>query len=179
MINMKKLILAMFFSLLLSFISFSGCIQETSEIEEPNNIEKFKMIYVDDDGGADFTKIQDAIDNESVKNGDKIEVYSGNYSGDITVHKELTIEGISEEYMPNGNDIGKPIVNDTSDINITFSIDSDNVEIRGFELTGGEIYIHNHENIQISNNNFTNNYSRLMFGEETKCQIKYGKKGLF
>ena len=36
-----------------------------------------KTIYVDDDGGADYTKIQDAIDNAS--DGDTIFVYEGLY----------------------------------------------------------------------------------------------------
>jgi parallel beta-helix repeat protein len=51
---------------------------------------------VDDDledyPDADFTDIQEAIDNASVLDGDTIKVYKGNYSK-IVVYKQLTLDG--------------------------------------------------------------------------------------
>lgn len=51
------------------------------------------IIYVDDDGGADFEKIQDAINASS--DGDTIFVYSGGYSGPVEIisKENLTIIG--------------------------------------------------------------------------------------
>ena len=58
-------------------------------------------LTVDDSGGANYTKIQDAIDNASV--GDTILVYSGTYYENVDVNKQLNLIGI--EY-----DGGKPVV---------------------------------------------------------------------
>ncbi len=48
-------------------------------------------IYVDDDGGADFTHIQDAINASS--NGDTIFVYNGNYTENVKVNKTIDLIG--------------------------------------------------------------------------------------
>ena len=47
------------------------------------------VIYVDDDGGADYLKIQDAIDNSS--KGDTIFVYNGTYFERIIINKTITL----------------------------------------------------------------------------------------
>lgn len=49
------------------------------------------IIYVDDDGGADYTRIQDAIDNAS--DGNTVYVYSGTYYENIILNKSITLEG--------------------------------------------------------------------------------------
>lgn len=56
---------------------------------------------VDDSGGADFTKIQDAINNAGSK--DTILVYSGTYFENVIVNRQLTLRGID-----NGG--GQPVV---------------------------------------------------------------------
>lgn len=56
---------------------------------------------VDDSGGANYMRIQDAIDNASV--GDTILVYSGTYYENVNVNKQLVLHGID-----NGSD--KPVV---------------------------------------------------------------------
>lgn len=48
-------------------------------------------IYVDDDGGADYTKIQDAID--AADEGDTIYVYSGTYYENLIVYKRISLVG--------------------------------------------------------------------------------------
>ena len=50
--------------------------------------------YVDDDGGADFTGIQDAINNAS--DGDTIIVSSGIYYENVVVTKSVTLMGIGQ-----------------------------------------------------------------------------------
>ncbi len=49
------------------------------------------IIYVDDDGGADYTKIQDAIDNAS--DGDTVFVYGGIYYETLVLRKSILLEG--------------------------------------------------------------------------------------
>ena len=51
-------------------------------------------IYVDDSGGADYTSIQDAIDNSSA--GDTVYVYSGSYDEQITIDKSIILQGQSK-----------------------------------------------------------------------------------
>ena len=54
-----------------------------------------KTIYVDDDGGADYTSIQDAINNAS--DGDTIFVYNGTYYEKINITKSIKLIG-EEKY---------------------------------------------------------------------------------
>jgi len=49
------------------------------------------IIYVDDDGTADYTKIQDAVDNAS--DGDTIYVYSGIYYERLLINKSILLTG--------------------------------------------------------------------------------------
>ena len=55
------------------------------------NYVQAKIIYVDDEGGADYTKIQDAI-NEG-KEGDTVYVYAGNYTEQININKTINLTG--------------------------------------------------------------------------------------
>ena len=50
---------------------------------------------VDDSGGADSTRIQDAINNASA--GDTILVYSGIYYENVVVDKSVTLKGIDNQ----------------------------------------------------------------------------------
>ncbi len=65
---------------------------------------------VDDSGGANYTKIQDAINNAS--NGDTILVYSGTYYENVDVNKQLTLRGVDnsgEEPVINAGGSGSAI----------------------------------------------------------------------
>jgi parallel beta-helix repeat protein len=79
-----------------------------------------KTWYVDDDGGADFTRIQNAIDNASV--GDTILVYSGVYYENVVVNKSVTLKGVNLPVV----DAGK-----RSAITLT----ADGITLQGFNAT--------------------------------------------
>jgi len=55
-------------------------------------------LHVDDDVGADYTTISEALDD--AKNGDTIIVHEGEYSDNVDVSKKVTIMGAEEEEMP-------------------------------------------------------------------------------
>lgn len=81
--------------ILVLIILLSSIIPITSSLEVCSN----NIIYVDDDGGADYTKIQDAIDNAS--DGDTIYVYGGFYQERIYIDRSINL---------NGEDIGDTII---------------------------------------------------------------------
>jgi len=119
-----KLILGYIRSLQLAFIIIllaSVCIYTIKNCEATGN-----TIYVDDSGGADYTNIQDAIDNAS--DGDTIYVYSGTY----------------ESIIIKGENIGEiTIIGENKDTTIIDGLDSGHV-IRAYEtqLSGNKIQIH-------------------------------------
>lgn len=50
-----------------------------------------EWIYVDDSGGADYTSIQEAIDNAN--DGDTVYVYSGYYNEQVVINKSINLTG--------------------------------------------------------------------------------------
>ncbi|HET8688131.1 MAG TPA: NosD domain-containing protein, partial [Methanosarcina sp.] len=116
-----------------------------------------KEITVDDDSGADFRLIQEAVNN-SVP-GDIIIVRPGNYTENIFVNiTELTVRSESK----NNNVQVKPL-NDSESV---FFIKADNVIISGFNITGankeipdhrGGICLENAGNCSITGNIFIKN----------------------
>ena len=62
-----------------------------------------KTWYVDDEGGEDFTKIEDAIANAI--QGDKIYIFNGTYNENLLINKTLTIIGENKDkVILNGSD---------------------------------------------------------------------------
>nr|QNO57352.1 hypothetical protein DPOOOCMC_00010 [Methanosarcinales archaeon ANME-1 ERB7] len=88
-----------------------------------------KTWYVDDDGGADFTRIQDAISAASA--GDTIIVRDGTYVENVNVDKSLTIrsENGSANCIVQAKDSNDPV----------FEVTADYVEINGFNVKGEEV----------------------------------------
>ena len=84
-----------------------------------------KTWYVDDDGGADYEKIQDAID--ASQDGDTIRVWEGTYYEIIRVHRTVTLIG-------NGS-VGTVI--DGQGVDYVVNITADRVNMSGFMVTGG------------------------------------------
>ncbi len=81
-------------------------------------------------GGANYIKIQDAIDNASV--GDTILVYSGTYYENVNVSKQLILKGFD-------NGWGKPVVN-ANGSGSAITLAADGITLEGFTTTGGGSY---------------------------------------
>jgi parallel beta-helix repeat protein len=114
-----------------------------------------EQIIVDDDGPADFTKIQDAIDNAT--DGDNILVSAGRYNETLLIEKRLTLVGEDAELtFIDGNSTGTVIsIRETSD-----------VRIRGFTIqnsgtsngNNSGIFIFNSQSCVISDSIFKDTY---------------------
>ncbi|MEA1866354.1 MAG: NosD domain-containing protein, partial [Euryarchaeota archaeon] len=83
-----------------------------------------KVITVDDSGGADFTKIQDAID--VANDGDTIYTYNGTYNGNLYIWKSLTLQGENSKET-----FVKLIQNDSSNVVVA---GTEGVTISGFTM---------------------------------------------
>lgn len=114
-------------------------------------------IIVGDDAGANYGKIQEAIDNAN--EGDVILVQPGNYKENIDVSKSLTL--ISQSGNPEDT-----IVEAADSQDHVIHVSSDSVNISGFTVMGGiknttmykgGIYIDEASNCIISNNIVSNN----------------------
>jgi len=79
---------------LIIIILFSYIAVNPASAEKINALDA-KIWYVDDDGTADFTSIQDAIDNAS--DGDTVFVYNGEYNESIEINKNITLQGEDNE----------------------------------------------------------------------------------
>lgn len=121
----------------------------TSSLASDGNI-----IYVDDDGGADYTNIQDAID--AADDGDTVFVYSGTYYGLITINKTLVLTGEEKtSTIIDGQQLGEDII----------TVNAANVHISGFTISNGPrgygynsgLKVENADNCVIENNVFTDN----------------------
>jgi len=113
-----------------------------------------RIWYVDDGGGADFTRIQDAI--TAASTGDTIIVKDGNYIENVNVNKSLTIQS------ENGSDL--TIVQAANSSDHVFEVTVNYVNISGFTVkgaTGGYnagIYLGNGvDHCNISNDNASSN----------------------
>jgi parallel beta-helix repeat protein len=154
--NMKisTMILSVF--IVISILFVSGCTDESSNNGNPSNKNGPTNIYVGKNGEADFSTIQDAIDNAA--EGDIINVREGYYNELLNVNKKISLIGegsdntIIEFNVTEGGVIGEVIL-----------ISADNCFVSGFEINCGEA----NDNIQgilikSSNNTISNN--RFVFG---------------
>ena len=120
---------------------------------------------MDDDGGADFTKIQDAINASS--SGDTIFVYSGTYNENVYINKTLDIIG-QDKYTT---------IIDGGGNYETVHIFIESVNLSNFTIRNGHEYgilldnthYTNLENLIIVNNSVEGIYSR----SSVNCQILY------
>jgi len=112
-----------------------------------------KTLYVDDDGGYDFTRIQEAIDEASP--GDTIFVYNGTYEENLEIDKgNLTIVGENRD---------KVIIDGKKGHNtIYIDVRVNNIKISEFTIQNG------YDNIYVAGSNF--NCAR--------CKILNGSNGI-
>jgi parallel beta-helix repeat protein len=99
--------------------------------------------YVDDDGGADFIKIHDAINNAT--DGDTIIVRDGHYIENIKVNKTLTIQS------ENGSDKTFVTAEDSKDD--AFLVTANYANVSGFTVNMRSICLYYADHCNISNNN--------------------------
>ncbi len=114
-------------------------------------------LTVNASGGADYTRIQDAIDNASAD--DTILVYSGTYYENVNVGKPLIIKGID-----NGG--GKPVV-DAGESGSDITLDAGNSTLEGFKAVNANwpnygIHLNSSNNV-IKNNIASNNSNGGIF----------------
>ncbi|MFE3845944.1 nitrous oxide reductase family maturation protein NosD [Thermoplasmatota archaeon] len=83
------------------------------------------IIYVDDDGSADYTRIQDAIDNST--DGDTIFVYNGTYYENIIIDKSINLIGENKE--------STSIIADSNTSNV-IGIKINNVSVSNLTING-------------------------------------------
>ena len=141
---MKVKLLSILFAVLLLTIVISGCFEEKPKTSSYD-------ILVDDDGDADYSKIQDAIDNAS--NGDTIYVKSGTYNERITISKKIKLIG-EDKYK---TIIDKKITSDSND-KTAIDILANFVTFERFTIDNYDyaVYIYSSYN-KIFNNIFRNN----------------------
>ncbi len=141
----------------------------TSTVNSISN-KNSKDIYVDDSGGKDYLKIQDAIDNAS--NLDTIFVYNGIYNETLKINKSIKIIGenttntiIDGEYNSEVVETTKPYIefrnftirnSNGKPKNSGMKIDSNNTFIKNciFYNTKSGIYLNSCSNNTIDNCTF-------------------------
>ena len=142
---LKEPKLAIWIAALLLIIAFGGCIEENHQVQ-PN------MIYVDDNGGANYTSIQDAI-NASPENY-TIFVYSGIYYENIVINKTINLMGEdATTTIIDGNDTG----------DVIYISEKGKANISGFTIkksgnNNAGINIHSNNNTITGNNISDNKY---------------------
>ncbi len=153
---MNKYILILKIILLIFIAVFSGCIENES-----------KKIYVDDDGIADYTTIQNAIDNAS--NGYTIFVKNGIYYETLIVNKSINLVGEDKEKTI----ITFPQTN-TSEENQVVLVMANNCSFKNFQIIGtidsshiSGINVKTSDNI-IANNILLNNERGIYLNNDTK-----------
>ncbi|MCK4736880.1 MAG: hypothetical protein KAT65_30790 [Methanophagales archaeon] len=135
------------------FFTYSGGYSDIATVFEME--ETKRIITVNDDGGADYTSIQDAINNAS--DGDLIEVWNGTYTENVNVNKQLTV------YSRDGADV--TIIPAANPDDHVFDVIADYVNISGFTVQGATasrkagIYLgSNVDHCNISYNIASNNF---------------------
>jgi len=115
--------------------------------------------YVDDDGGADFTRIQDAVNNASSYN--TIIVRDGTYTENV----DVTVDNLT---IQSENGSANCVVNASNPNDPVFELEADYVNISGFSVqnatvtnTAGIYLGSNVDHCTISENTVLNNYDGI------------------
>ena len=139
-----------------------------------------KTIYVDDDGGADYTRIQDAIDNATA--GDTVYVFNGTYYENIVVNK--TINLIGEDRSPwnasviDGGGSGDAVHVSVDRVNISgFTINNSGhvgIEIRSnYNNISDNVISNNEMGISLNYSNYNHISDNLIQLSSNYCGISF------
>ena len=174
----KEIISVIIFILII--INFTGC---TEEKEEENNT--YSTLYVDSNGGANYIKIQDAINDIEV--GGTIYVRNGFYNEILKIDKTIDLIGDIE----NSAKISYTFNEGVDNVNGVVTISADNCTFTGFDIYFGS-FVSNIKGIYItsSNNtinscNITNVYQGIFLDYTAKnndilnCTISNTKRGIY
>jgi len=154
---MKKLLIIGITILLTAVLN--GCMDESLPVSS-------KIIYVDEDGGRDYTSIQEAIDNAD--DGDIIYVENGSYHETLLITKSINLIGYSTD---------KTIIvfneSRNTNSNIVF-VDKGNCIIKNFKIINTNESVNtiginvNSSNNIISNNTILNNKQGIWINKESR-----------
>jgi len=111
----RKLVLTLTLTLLVGMLNVAFNIQPVKS--EP------RTWTVDDDGPADFSSIQEAINSPQVVDGDTIFVYNGTYCENVVVNKTISLIGEKDLTIVDGNYTGD-----------VFYVVANNVFLSGFKI---------------------------------------------
>jgi len=128
------------------------------------------IIYVDDDGGADYTRIQDAINASS--EGDMIFVYSGSYDESVIINKSITLIGENKDTtLIDGGQRSDVITIEADNVSFShFTIQNSTNNIRkGWWKAGIRI---TSSNVNIEDNIIQNNLLGIFAKRATNLSIK-------
>jgi parallel beta-helix repeat protein len=186
--KLKQKIMKVYNIFIIIMIGFSGIlIFEGIMDEERVNA---TSIYVDSNGGGNYKKIQNAIDNAS--DGDIIYVWDGIYYENLIINKKLTIIGNgSKTTIINGRNNNCGVVISSNWVNLSgFKIENcgsmyhsysirifnvENITIRDIICSnniGSGLQLYRAKNIKIFNNTFlSNDYNAMDIYESNKNKI--------
>ncbi|MCK4613746.1 MAG: right-handed parallel beta-helix repeat-containing protein, partial [Thermoplasmata archaeon] len=136
-----------------------------------------QTITVDDDGGANYTMIQDAID--AAEDGDTVRVFDGYYDENLVVDKAVSLIGNgSINTIINGSDYGYLVRISADWVNMSgFGVDGRNIQYYGIKVESNHtsifendiinsnigIAIHHSTTSTIYNNNCHRNFYHGIF----------------
>ncbi len=156
--NLSRSVISIYFVYSLLICSLIG----NNIIYNENNKIIALAITVNDDGGADYNKIQDAINNATI--GNTIYVWAGTYYENIIINKSITLIGNgTEDTIINGSGIGDVVYITANWVNISnFAITNSGNQSFNWDHDTG-IEVNNANNVMIKNNNCFNNDYGIYF----------------
>ena len=131
-----------------------------------------KTWYLDDSGGADFTKIQDTVNASS--DGDTIIVKDGTYTENVKVDKRLTIrsENGAEKAILQAKEYSDPAFEVTSDYVNIIGFTIEGIIVKGQYYTDAGIYLASGvKHCSISYNNILNNEDGIILDNSSNNKI--------
>ena len=156
---MKRTILAIGVIIILMLTSMPSFTAETTQS---------RTIYVDDDGGADYTNIQDAI--IAADDGDTVFVYSGYYEEILYISKSISLIGENRQstIIDGGGEYWIVFINN-EDFRISgFTIQNSGKTLENSKSAG--IMVHEN-NVTIENNYIIDNWGSGIFFKESENNI--------